>query len=113
MGALLAGCTPTLPTPSPYPEDTLVSTVPSTPSPQGIVDPGPRTGAMGTVELNSKGTPARYLVVEGDYPDAICYRFGLASEQLVLAANGEPLGAVIFPGEVIRFVPYDNPDDRL
>ena len=60
---------------------------------------------MGTVELNANGTPWKYTVVEGDYPDAICYRFNLASEQLV-DADGEMVGVDIFPGDTVRFIPF-------
>jgi hypothetical protein len=61
---------------------------------------------MGSIELNANGTPWRYTVVEGDYPDAICYRFDLASEQLVFDTSPQPVGTEIYPGDVIRFVTY-------
>lgn len=99
----------------PTPEPTVAPTPSVTPEPvvttgPTIVDSGVRDGATGTIELNVNGTPWKYTVAEGDYPDAICYRFNLAREQLV-DENGDTPDR-IYPGDVIRFVEYEGPTDR-
>lgn len=111
---MLGGCTATAPMPTTPPDasetrtPTPVSTPHSSRTPS-VYDSGPREGANGSVDLNAQGTPWRYTVTEGDYPDAICYRFNLAAEQLVMD-DGTRV-EVIYPGDVLRFMPY-APDDR-
>lgn len=91
------------PTPSGNPPSEASTPRPSrTPE---VFDSGVREGATGAVVLNANGTPWRYTVEPGDYADAICYRFNLASEQLVFDETGEHVGPEIYPGDVIRFIP--------
>lgn len=111
---LLAGCTgsDSSPTSPPDASEARAPTPVSTPHQShtpSVYDSGPREGAHGSIVLNAKGTPWKYTVTEGDYPDAICYRFNLASEQLVMD-DGTRV-EVIYPGDVLRFMPY-GPDDR-
>lgn len=102
---MLAGCGVS----APHPVPTLTGTETQTPDPQSnIVDSGVREGAMGSIELNSNGTPWRYTVVEGDYADAVCSRFNLSSDQLVFDSDGSPVGFHIQPEDVIRFVPSNT-----
>lgn len=103
----LAGCVAApLPEPSPIPSTTADVAPKPSPTPE-ILDLGAREGATGTVEVNANGTPYLYTVAAGDYPDAICYRFNLYSEQLVFHDSGEPVWVEIYPGDVIRFEYYE------
>lgn len=100
----VAGCVAA--TPQPVPTSVAIETqepTPVTDEESKVADSGPRDGAMGSIEFNANGTPWRYTVVEGDFADAICYRFNLASEQLAFDSDGSQVAHEIYPGDSIYF----------
>lgn len=102
----LAGCSaPPDPAPTKASEPTPIGSTTPPPDPSlGVIDSGPRKGAMGEVTTDADGVSVTYTVVEGDTPDEIRMRFDIWWDQLV-GPDGErmPKDTRIYPGDVLTF----------
>jgi hypothetical protein len=102
---VLVGCTSTndATVVEPAPTQSTVSTSEPSPTPEPIVDGGPRDMANGTASPNADGTMA-YVVAEGDVAGVICDRFGLSGQQLQFedSRGGASCYVTLSPGDALN-----------